>query len=98
VALDTPEGLRRRLFRRRVIVRLASVNEKILKAVSGLKFVRGLEHAADQLIVELADPERERPELVRRIGEAGGQVLEVSEERRSLEEVYLSLVREGEDE
>jgi len=38
------------------------------------------------------------PELIRRLVEAGGRVLEVSEERHSLEEVYLSLVREEEGE
>ncbi|MFQ6116914.1 MAG: ABC transporter ATP-binding protein [Candidatus Bipolaricaulia bacterium] len=98
VALERPEGLRRRLFRRRVVVRLVDVDSAIIEAARGLESVQGLERDGDRLIVELAEPERERPELVRRIVEAGGRVLEVAEERHSLEEVYLSLVREGEDE
>ena len=98
IALEAPEDLRRRLFRRRVEVRLESVDSAIIEAVKGLDFVLSLERDGDRLIVELADPERERPELIRRLVEAGGRVLEVSEERHSLEEVYLSLVREEEGE
>jgi len=98
IALEAPEDLCRRLFRRRVVVRLESVDSAIIEAVKGLDFVESLERDGDRLIVELADPERERPELIRRLVEAGGRVLEVSEERHSLEEVYLSLVREEEGE
>jgi len=96
LALETPEDLRRRLFRRRVVVRLESIESMILEAVRGLGFVEALEHDGNKLIVELADPERERPELIKRLVEAGGRVLEVTEERHSLEEIYLSLIKEEE--
>ena len=98
VALERPEGLRRRLFRRRVVVRLVDVDSAIIEAAKGLESVQSLERDGDRLIVELADLEQERPELVKRIVEAGGQVLEVVEEEHSLEEIYLSLVSEEEDE
>jgi len=94
VALDTPEGLRRRLFRRRMVVRLEGIEDAIVEAARGLDFVLSLKCDGDRLIVELADPERESPELVTRLVEAGGRVLEVFEERHSLEEVYLSLMEE----
>jgi len=94
LALDTPEGLRQRLFRHRIVVHLDAAGSEVLERVKRLTFVRSLETDGSRLMVELAEPEQKRPELVRAIVEAGGQVLEVSEEKHSLEEVYLRLVRE----
>jgi ABC-2 type transport system ATP-binding protein len=96
VALDTPEGLRQRLFRSRVVVQLEDVDSRIIEAAKELESVQGLEKDGNQLTVELAEPEQNRPALVRQIVEAGGRVLEISEEKHSLEEVYLSLVQEEE--
>jgi ABC-2 type transport system ATP-binding protein len=94
IALDTPEGLRRSLFQRRVVVRLEAVDDTLLAVIKQLAFVRNVERDGSKLIVELVDPEQGRPELVRNLVEAGGRVLDVSEEKHSLEEVYLSLMRE----
>jgi len=94
LAMDTPDNLRQRLFRRKVVVRLETLPTTIVKTVEGLPFVHKLEQDENELVVELADPEIHRPELVQRIVEAGGRVVAVSDEHHSLEEVYLSLVRE----
>lgn len=94
LALDTPEGLRQRLFNRQVIVQLETLESSIVEVVENLPFVQTLHRDENQLLVELADPERNRPELVKSIVEAGGRVMEVSEKRHSLEEAYLTLVQE----
>jgi ABC-2 type transport system ATP-binding protein len=94
LALDTTENLRQRLFRRQVVVRLESLPDTIVETVSKLPFVQQLRHDENQLLVELKDPESNRPELVKHIVDAGGRVMAVSEERHSLEEVYLSLIQE----
>ncbi len=94
LALDTPENLRQRLFSRQVVVRLETVESSIVDAVEKLDFVRKITRDANQLLLELADPEKNRPELVKCIVDAGGRVMAVSEERHSLEEVYFSLIRE----
>ncbi|MFC1949251.1 ATP-binding cassette domain-containing protein [Chloroflexota bacterium] len=96
LALDTAENLRQRLFRRKIVVQLASLPEELMKLVAGLPFVQDVEREENRLLVELDDPENTRPELVKRIVEAGGRVVAVTEERHSLEEVYLSLVGENE--
>lgn len=96
IALDTPENLRQRQFRRQVVVKLESVDDDLLKAVGDLPFVQGVQRQENRLTVALSDPDRDRPELVARIVQAGGRILEISEERRSLEDVYLSLVHEEE--
>lgn len=94
LALDTPERLRRRLFRREVTVRLEIVGSPILDTVKKLAFVQKVRQDSNQLTVELADPEKNRPELVKCIVDAGGRVMDVSEERHSLEEVYFNLIKE----
>jgi ABC-2 type transport system ATP-binding protein len=94
LALDTPGDLRRRLFRRRVVVQLEAVPAALPDTVRRLGFVTGITQEGNELQVDLTDPDRNRPELVKCIVEAGGRVLGVSEEQHSLEEVYLSLVKE----
>jgi len=96
LALDTAENLRQRFFRRQVIVRLESLPSTIVETVAKLPFVQQLKQAENQLLVELNDPESNRPELVKCIVEAGGRIIAVSEERHSLEDIYLTLIREEE--
>jgi len=95
LALDTAENLRQRLFRRQIVVQLESLPGTVIEKVARLPFVRRVEPGEQRLLVELDDPEKNRPELVQRIVEAGGRVMAISEEKHSLEEVYLSLVREN---
>jgi ABC-2 type transport system ATP-binding protein len=96
LAIDTPGALRDRQFERRLRVRLASVTEDWLAALRVEPFVRSVERGTDgALDVRLADPDRDRPRLVTRIVEMGGQILEVREVERSIEDVYLSLIEEA---
>ena len=97
LALDTAENLRQHLFRRQIVVRLTSLPSAVTETVSRLLFVRNVETDENKLLVELDDPERNGPELVRLIVEAGGRVISVLEEHHSLEEVYLSLIQENEN-
>ena len=94
LALDTPEQLRRRFFRRQIIVQLEALDAKVTEAVEKLPFVQDIREEGSQLILELTDSERNRPELVKAIVEAGGRVIGVSEKEYPLEEVYLRLIRE----
>lgn len=94
LALDTPGNLRDRFFRREVVVRLQSMTDSVTGAVRRLPVVRNLRVDADRLVVELAEPERQRPELVQAVVDAGGRILEVVENRQPLEEVYLKLIHE----
>jgi ABC-2 type transport system ATP-binding protein len=94
LALDTPEQLRRRFFRRQIIVQMETPDAKVTEAVKKLAFVQEIREEGSQLILELTDSERNRPELVKAIVEAGGRVIGVSEKQYPLEEVYLRLIRE----
>jgi ABC-2 type transport system ATP-binding protein len=94
LALDTPEQLRRRFFRRQIVVQLEALNAGVTDVVKKLPFVQEMRQEASQLILELTDSERNRPELVKAIVETGGRVIGVSEKQYPLEDVYLRLVHE----
>jgi ABC-2 type transport system ATP-binding protein len=94
LALDTPEQLRARFFHRQIIVQLEALDKKVTEVVKKLPFVMEVREDGSQLILELTDSERNRPELVKAIVEAGGRLIAVSERQYPLEEVYLRLVRE----
>ena len=94
LALDTAEQLRRRFFRRQIVVRLETPEPRVVEAVRKLPFVEDLQEDGNQLILELTDPERNRPALVKTIVEAGGGVISVSEKQYPLEDVYLRLIHE----
>jgi ABC-2 type transport system ATP-binding protein len=94
LALDTPEQLRRRFFRRQIIVQMEVSDARVREDVAKLPFVQEVHEEGNQLVLELVDSERNRPELVKAIVEAGGRVIGVSEKQYPLEDVYLKLIRE----
>jgi len=94
LALDTPAQLRRRFFRRQIVVQLEAADAKVTETVEKLHFVQEVHQEGSQLILELTNSEQNRPELVKAIVEAGGRVIGVSEKQYPLEEVYLRLIRE----
>jgi ABC-2 type transport system ATP-binding protein len=96
LALDTAENLRRRFFRRQLIVQLETPEARVVAAVRKLPFVENLQEEGGRLVLELSDPEHNRPELVKAIVEAGGRVNTVSEKQYPLEDVYLKLIHKEE--
>jgi ABC-2 type transport system ATP-binding protein len=98
VQVDSPANLRRSLYGRRVVIHLASVTEPVRTAVSGLPFVKEMQQMDNTLVVSLDSPEEQNPILVERIVAAGGAVQFVNELRHSLEDIYFSLIEEGEQE
>jgi ABC-2 type transport system ATP-binding protein len=65
--------------------------------VAALPFVRSARADARALWVDLADPARDTPDLVRALVGHDARVMAVSEEVASLEQVYLDLVGERAD-
>jgi ABC-2 type transport system ATP-binding protein len=96
VTLDTPNNLRNQLFQRQVIVEMESVDNRIIDAVRNLDFAQSVNQEASKLIVELTDFDKNRPDLVECIVKAGGKIQSVYENKHSLEEIYLTLIHEGE--
>jgi ABC-2 type transport system ATP-binding protein len=95
VTVDEPEALRRRLFKRQMVVELAGEGAALADSLKSLPFVESLRVDGRRLYVELADVDRDKPELARAVIEAGGRLIEFREDEHSLEEVYLTLIEES---
>ena len=94
IAVDTPDALQRRLFGARTVVQLANPDPRFAQVVTGLAGVRAAALRDGALHIDLESPARDNPALVRALVEAGADVQFVTEDRASLEQVYLELVRE----
>ncbi len=97
VALDTPAALRAQTGRgaRGVLVRLEAATPEVISAISEIPYVTSVDVSEERLIVTLSDTAA-RSRLVGDLLAAGGNVLEVVEQRASLEDVYLDLVQDEE--
>ena len=95
LAVDSPDGLRRRLFGQRVRVRVGHDAERFAQVASA-DGARDVEMLPDGFTVSLDDPTRQVPHLVRALVHAGADVQAVSPDRASLEDVYLRLIEENE--
>ncbi len=93
MALGTPQELESTVGGRKTVIQLDEINDAILAAINRVspgKVTRG----DSSLTIELANPNKENPAIVRAIVEAGGNVQSVSITSSSLEDAYLKLVRQ----
>ena len=94
--VDTPAGLRRqgRAATVRVELNGARGPESFIGRLADLDYVNGVQAKENTLVVELADPPHETPDLVAELVGAGARITSVVEDAQTLEEAYLSLVGE----
>jgi ABC-2 type transport system ATP-binding protein len=100
LAEGSPAELRRRTRPTATRVELdgGSVDAAGLAAVIGsLPYVTSARAEAQRLWVELAEPRRDTPDLVRELVGRGARIVAVTEDVASLEQVYLDLVGERAD-
>jgi ABC-2 type transport system ATP-binding protein len=97
LALDTPANLRRQLFGRTVVFHLTDVDEKYTEVVGSQDFVQSAKMIDNKLVVNLDDPETHNPALIRELVRLGADIQFVGELRRTLEDVYLRLVKSQEE-
>ena len=95
VGVGSPEDLERSVSSRKTVVHLESIGDSVLAAVKKLSKVKNVSTNEKKLILDMADPEKDNPQLVRTIVSAGGDIQYVTEERSTLEDVYLKLVGEA---
>ena len=93
LVLDTPANLRRSVFGRKVVFHLRAADEETAAALRALPFIREVKIVENKLVITLDDPERQNPEMIRTLVNAGAEVVFVGELRHSLEDVYLQLVK-----
>ncbi|MBM4430069.1 MAG: ABC transporter ATP-binding protein [Chloroflexi bacterium] len=95
LVVDTPQRLRSQLFGRKVIFHLRQADQPLADTLRGLPFVQDCTLVDNKLVVRLDAPETHNPEIVRTLVGLGADVLFVGELRRSLEDVYLQLIKES---
>jgi ABC-2 type transport system ATP-binding protein len=93
MALGTPQELEYSVGARRTVIQLDGVNDPILNAVNRISPGKVIREDS-KLTIELANPNKENPAIVRAIVEAGGNIQSVTITASSLEDAYLKLVRE----
>jgi ABC-2 type transport system ATP-binding protein len=92
IAIGTPQELRRKLSGRKIKVQLQHVDNLIVKAVKKIGF-QVSEITDKSVVIDVTDPEKENPVILKAIETAGGHVQFITEIGSSLEDVYLKLVR-----
>lgn len=94
LVLDTPARLRSQVFGRKVVVHLAQADEKYIREIQALTYIRKARLIDNKLLIELDDPEQHNPEIIRLLVNSGADIQFVGELRHSLEDVYLQLMRQ----
>ncbi len=92
IAIGTPQELRRSLSGRKIKVQLQRVDDLIVEAVKKIGFQIS-EVTNNSLLIDVNDPEKENPAILKAIEGAGGHVQFVTEVGSTLEDVYLKIVR-----
>ena len=97
IVVGTADSLRRGLYGRQVAIRLRAVSEPLLAALRALPFAKDVRGDDNRIVLGLDDPDSMTPQVVRALVAAGAEVQAVAEEKHSLEDVYLDLVRAAPD-
>jgi ABC-2 type transport system ATP-binding protein len=93
--VDSPENLRTRLYGRKSVFHLRQADQELLNIVNPMPFVHDASFVDNRLLVTLDDPEVNNPAIVRALVSAGVDIIFVGELRRSLEDVYLQLIKDA---
>ena len=93
LALDTPAALRLKLYGRTSVFHLRAGASKYAKILRSSANVHEVQAVGNKLLVTLEDPEKQNPDLVRSLVDAGADLQFVGELRRTLEDIYLKLVQ-----
>jgi ABC-2 type transport system ATP-binding protein len=75
-----------------VTIRFCTPGESWLRTVQQLEYAREATVIQSALRVNLGDPQRDTPKLIRALIEAGAEIYAVEPARKSLEEIYLELL------
>jgi ABC-2 type transport system ATP-binding protein len=92
VAEGSPQDLRRSASGRRIKFQVRRIDDAIVLAAKNLGF-HVEESTGSTLLINVNDPEKENPIILKAIEAAGAEVQFITEVSTSLEEVYLKLVR-----
>jgi ABC-2 type transport system ATP-binding protein len=93
LVVDSPAQLRAQVFGRKVVFHLLNADEALADKLGSQPYVTEARLIDNKIVVTVDDPETHNPDLIRLLVAEGAQVQFVGELRRSLEDVYLQLVK-----
>ena len=95
MAIGTAAELEGMVKGKKTVVHMVRVNDAIIKAVQKLA-TGGVTSTSNTITIDVKDPEKENPALMRAIFEAGGEIQTATVQGSTLEDAYLKLVRKSE--
>jgi len=95
IAVDTPEELHRRLFGNRTRFVVDGISEEQLTSIRSFPFVQDAQCENGELLVTQDDPDSGNPVLVSELARQGAKIKWVTDDKASLEDIYLELVDQG---
>jgi len=96
LVMDTPDRLRAQVFGRRVVFHLLNATPELAEQARQAPNVKTVQLVDNKLVLEIENPDTNNPQVIRHLVNAGAEIQYVGELRRSLEDVYLQLVRNAE--
>jgi len=95
IQVDTPSRMKTAVFGRQVEFKIKHADPPLAEIVKRFPFIKSSQIEENRLLLGLDNPEESNPLVVKALVEAGVDVQFVSEVRHSLEDVYLSLINNG---
>ncbi|HEV2120941.1 MAG TPA: ABC transporter ATP-binding protein [Candidatus Bathyarchaeia archaeon] len=92
MAIGTPEELEQSVTGRKTVIHLERVNDAVLNALKEISIGKMVSDN-NKLMIDVVNPEKENPAIIRAIVEAGGNVQSVSVLGSTIEDAYLKLVK-----
>jgi ABC-2 type transport system ATP-binding protein len=93
LVVDSPARLRSQVFGRKVVFHLRLASPEFVNKVKSEPYVKDAQLLDGKLVITLDNPEQENPNIIRLLVDNGADIQFVGELRRSLEDVYLQLVK-----
>jgi ABC-2 type transport system ATP-binding protein len=94
LAVNTPEEMEKTVWGgSRTAIQVEQITEPILTAVRNLK-PKDFSVEENRIVLALADPLKENPDLIQEIVAAGGRIQYVTQLNPGLEETYLKVIQE----
>jgi len=90
--VDTPDGLRKQIYGRKVVYHFAQDGSEFVGIVEKSPHVKEFETIDNKIVLSIDEPELHNPEIIRALVDAGAEIQFVGEIRHSLEDIYLQLV------
>jgi ABC-2 type transport system ATP-binding protein len=93
LTVNTPEALEKSIWGSKTVIQVVNISDSIVAAVKNLE-PKGLSVDENKIIVDVANPQEENPDIVQRIVSAGGRIQSVYQLDPGLEETYIRVINE----